>query len=226
MKKIILFLFPSFLSFYYSLPQESFGQTVYDVTPGTKGNQIILALANLSEIKNAEDVEISRAKSPQKGDSEEENIKFSQEKQVIKKIEAGKEQEIVFNFDVKREAPVNKKDTIEVIITDNKGIFVKKEFILSFIPPKEYKLDQNYPNPFNPSTTIMYQLPYESKVTFKVYDILGSEAASLVNEVQTAGYKEVKFGGSKYSSGVYIYRLTAESSNGNFTSVKKMILIK
>jgi len=201
-------------------------QTVHEVTPGTKGNQIVFSLANISEIKNAEDVEISRAKSPQKGDSEEENIKFSQEKQVIKKIEAGKEQEIVFNFDVKREAPVNKKDTIEFIITDNKGIFVKKEFILSFTPPKEYKLDQNYPNPFNPSTTIMYQLPYESKVTLKVYDILGSEAALLVNEVQTAGYKEVKFGGSEYSSGVYIYRLTAESPNGNFTSVKKMVMIK
>ncbi|HSR19103.1 MAG TPA: T9SS type A sorting domain-containing protein [Ignavibacteriaceae bacterium] len=223
MKKIILFLFPSFLSFSFSLLQVSFGQTVYDVTPGTKDNQIIFALANLSEIKNAEDVEI---KSPQNGDSEEENIIFSQEKQVIKKIEAGKEQEIVFNFDVKREAPVNKKDTIEFIITDNKGIFVKKEFILSFTPPKEYKLDQNYPNPFNPSTTIMYQLPYESRVTLKVYDILGSEAASLVNEVQTAGYKEAKFGGSKYSSGVYIYRLTAESRNGSFTSVKKMIMIK
>ena len=223
MKKIILFLFPSFLSFSFSLLQVSFGQTVYDVTPGTKDNQIIFALANLSEIKNAEDVEI---KSPQNGDSEEENIIFSQEKQVIKKIEAGKEQEIVFNFDVKREAPVNKKDTIEFIITDNKGIFVKKEFILSFTPPKEYKLDQNYPNPFNPSTTIMYQLPYESRVTLKVYDMLGSEAESLVNEVQTAGFKEVKFSGSKYSSGVYIYRLTAESPNGNFTSVKKMIMIK
>ncbi len=224
MKKIILFLFPSFLYFSYFLPQESFGQIVYDVTPGTKGNQIILALANISEIKNAEEISIS--KSPQAENIKKDYINFSKENQIIKRIEPGKEHEINFEFEIKREAPVNMKDTIEFIITDNEGIYVKKEFILRFTPPKEFKLDQNYPNPFNPSTTIMYQLPYESRVTLKVYDILGSEAASLVNEVQTAGYKEVKFGGSKYSSGVYIYRLTAESSNGNYTSIKKMIMIK
>ncbi len=98
---------------------------------------------------------------------------------------------------------------------DNDGQYeYSGEVEVNMAGPLSFSLQQNYPNPFNPSTTIMYQLPYESKVTLKVYDILGSEAASLVNEVQTAGYKEVKFGGSKYSSGVYIYRLTAESSNG------------
>jgi len=219
MKTIIFLLFLSIFCFTYSLQEESFGQTVYEVTPGTKGNRIILSLANISEIQNAEDVAVKLSKPSS-------NLDFNKNEEIIKKIKAGGETEAAFSFDIKREAPVNKKDTIEFLITNNKSIFVNKEFILSFTPPKEYRLEQNYPNPFNPVTTILYQLPADSRVTLKVYDILGSEVAALVDEVQTAGYKEVKFGGSKYSSGVYIYRLTAENGTTNFSSIKKMVMIK
>jgi len=219
MKTTILFLLSSILYFSYSLLEESFGQTVYDVTPGTKGNQIILSLANISEIKNASEVTIKISKPSV-------NLTFIKNEEVIKNIEVGKETDAAFTFDIKREAKINQKDTIEFFITDNKSIFVKKEFVLNFTPPKEYRLEQNYPNPFNPVTTILYQLPNDSKVTLKVYDILGSEVSELVNEVQTAGYKEVKFGSNRYSSGVYIYRLTAENGTGSYSSIKKMVLIK
>jgi len=88
--------------------------------------------------------------------------------------------------------------------------------------PKEFGLSQNYPNPFNPSTTISYQLPAVSHVALKVYDALGREVATLVNEVKWAGSYEVKFDASNLPSGVYFYRLTA----GNFVATKKLLLVK
>jgi len=141
---------------------------------------------------------------------------------MINRIDAKAEIEAVFSFDIKRDTPVNNKDTVEFIITDNKGVFKTKQFIFNYSPPKDYKLEQNFPNPFNPTTTIQYQLPTDSKVTLKIYDILGSEVATLVNEVQQAGYKEIKFDASSLSSGVYIYRLVS----GNHISTKKMLMVK
>ena len=88
--------------------------------------------------------------------------------------------------------------------------------------PNEFSLSQNYPNPFNPVTKINYSIPTTSFVTLKVYDVLGTEITTLVNEVQPAGYKEVKFNASSLSSGVYIYRLSVE----NYISTKKMMVVK
>jgi hypothetical protein len=85
-----------------------------------------------------------------------------------------------------------------------------------------FSLDQNYPNPFNPSTKISYNLAERSNVTLTVYDVLGSEVASLVNTTQEAGVHSVTFDASALSSGLYIYKITA----GNFTSSKKMMLLK
>ncbi|MBL1153401.1 MAG: T9SS type A sorting domain-containing protein [Ignavibacteriota bacterium] len=85
-----------------------------------------------------------------------------------------------------------------------------------------YTLKQNYPNPFNPSTLIGYQLPVTSKVTLKVYDILGNEIATLVNEEKPAGNYNVIFDASKLSSGVYFYTL----KTGEFSKTNKMILAK
>jgi ligand-binding sensor domain-containing protein len=86
-----------------------------------------------------------------------------------------------------------------------------------------YSLYQNYPNPFNPNTTINYQLPKESLVTLKVFDVVGREVETLVSQNQTAGSYSVSFNSSgRLSSGVYFYQLKA----GNFSQVKKMILLK
>lgn len=85
-----------------------------------------------------------------------------------------------------------------------------------------FELAQNYPNPFNPSTSISYTLAERSNVTLKVYDVLGKEVASLINTSQDAGTHQVTFDASNLSSGLYIYTLNA----GNFTSSKKMMLLK
>lgn len=88
--------------------------------------------------------------------------------------------------------------------------------------PIVYDLAQNYPNPFNPSTTIRYQIPQDGIVTLKIYDILGSEVATLVNEEKVAGKYEVNFNASSLASGVYIYKIQA----GSFINSKKMLLLK
>ena len=88
--------------------------------------------------------------------------------------------------------------------------------------PKTYSLSQNYPNPFNPVTRISFELPKQGFVNLKVYDILGKEVKTLVNEVRGAGSYSVDFNASEFSTGVYFYRL---ESNG-FTDTKKMMLIK
>jgi hypothetical protein len=88
--------------------------------------------------------------------------------------------------------------------------------------PIEFSLYQNYPNPFNPSTVIRYQLPVNSWVTLKIYNLLGQEIATLVNEFQDAGFKSVEWEAGEVGSGVYFYKLTA----GNYISTKKMILIR
>jgi uncharacterized delta-60 repeat protein len=88
--------------------------------------------------------------------------------------------------------------------------------------PKDFALYQNYPNPFNPSTTIHFELPKETHVTLKVYNMLGQEMMTLVNENKDVGRYEVKFNASTLSSGVYYYRLVA----GQFMETKKLILIR
>ncbi|MEW6701374.1 MAG: T9SS type A sorting domain-containing protein, partial [Bacteroidota bacterium] len=94
--------------------------------------------------------------------------------------------------------------------------------------PTEYSIS-NYPNPFNPSTTINYQLPQDGMVTIKVYDMLGCEVATLVNENKPAGYYKVNFDASKLTSGVYIYTIRATAQAGqanNYVQSKKMLLMK
>ncbi|MBI4549057.1 MAG: T9SS type A sorting domain-containing protein [Ignavibacteriae bacterium] len=88
--------------------------------------------------------------------------------------------------------------------------------------PTEFKLHQNYPNPFNPVTTIRYELPKASHVTLKIFNVLGQEVAVLVDGMQGAGYKLVKFNASKLPSGVYFYRMIA----GDFAQSRKLIIMK
>lgn len=101
-------------------------------------------------------------------------------------------------------------------ITD--GVGIEGEELL----PTVYSLEQNYPNPFNPSTSIKFTIPEAGFVTLKIYNILGQEVATLVNENMNPGTKEIKFNAANLSSGIYIYKLEANK----FSATKKMVLLK
>ena len=88
--------------------------------------------------------------------------------------------------------------------------------------PTEYELHANYPNPFNPMTRIDYSLPFDSKVRLQIFDALGREVVTLVNDNQRAGYYTVDFNASNLASGIYYYRMLA----GDFNAIKKMVLLK
>ncbi len=109
------------------------------------------------------------------------------------------------------------------ILSENTSIFtvtdVKKE---NNQAPISFALSQNYPNPFNPSTVIKYSIPKSGMVTVKVYNLLGQEVATLVNQMQNSGNYIVNFNANKLASGVYMYRI----QSGNFTLTKKMELLK
>ena len=204
------------------------GQNKYTVEPGVKNNQIILELSNISRSVSAKNLEVKLIRGIN-------HITFTQTENRIKKIERGTETEASFIFDVSYNIGNIEADTVEFLITDNKTIRLTKQFIFTYTQPKEFRLEQNYPNPFNPTTKIRYAVAQDAKrersnVVLKVYDILGNEVATLVNEEKPAGYYEVEFNASSLASGVYVYRLTSgnpsTSSGHRFISTKKMMVLK
>ncbi|NWF90949.1 MAG: right-handed parallel beta-helix repeat-containing protein, partial [Ignavibacteriaceae bacterium] len=98
----------------------------------------------------------------------------------------------------------------------------KNSSLSTAILPSEFEVTQNYPNPFNPTTKISYQLPVDAPVTLKVYDLLGREVATLINEERQAGTHEVEVDANNPSSGVYLYKITMN----DFAKTMKMIVIK
>ena len=104
------------------------------------------------------------------------------------------------------------------------GIDLENEIL-----PSVYTLEQSFPNPFNSSTVIKFQLPYNSKVKLKIYDLLGQEVETLVNESQSAGNQQVTWNANHVASGLYFYKIEATSiadPSKSYTNIMKMILIK
>ena len=120
------------------------------------------------------------------------------------------------------------KYTYRLKQVDFNGSFVYSDEVYAEVTiPDQFGLAQNYPNPFNPSTMIDFSLAVDSKVSLKVFNVLGQEVASLLNGDLAAGSHQLNFDASALNSGVYLYRIEASGSDGtNFTGVKKMILTK
>ena len=198
-------------------------QNTYEVQPGVKNNQIVLQLSNISLSE-----QVSLPKPLLKRGLKNLSFRDIAEETIV--INPNEEKEIVYTFDVNYNIGNTTADTIEFLITDNKSIYLTKQFILNYGVPTEYKLEQNYPNPFNPTTKIRYSIPNvalrqaqgDNFTTLKIYDILGNEVTTLVNEQKEPGYYEVDFNASQFASGVYVYRL----QSGSYVSSKKMLMIK
>ena len=106
-------------------------------------------------------------------------------------------------------------------------IVTSVENIPSAVTPKEFKLEQNFPNPFNPSTTIEFAVPSQAEVKLTLFDLLGREIATLVDDEYSAGEYNVLFDASDLSSGTYFYRITTKSSTGEkFARTLKLTLLK
>lgn len=197
----------------------NYAQNTYSIQPGVKNNQIVLELSNISSTQSATDIEIKLIR-------KSDHLKFITEEKALESLAQTTHTEVPFTFDVEYNIGKADADTIEFMITDNKSIYQTKQFILEYSTPTEYKLEQNYPNPFNPGTKIRYSIPNVGSglalTELKVFDILGNEVATLVNEQKAAGYYEVEFNASQFASGVYVYRL----QSGSYVSTKKMMVLK
>jgi hypothetical protein len=131
---------------------------------------------------------------------------------------------------IKVEKPKNVIEHIKIVNKDIQNIFGSSKSNNSAIinnVPSVYRLAQNYPNPFNPITTIKYEIPKDSKVKLVIYDLLGREVKTLVNEIKTAGYYQIEYNMQNYASGVYFYWIEAADLKGKkFVDSKKMVLVK
>ena len=105
---------------------------------------------------------------------------------------------------------------------NNRGVEHFLSDLVTVGVPTKYNISQNYPNPFNPITRIDYSLPFDSKVSLQIFDALGREVVTLVNDYQNAGYYTIDFNASNLASGIYFYRMLA----GDFSAIKKMVVIK
>jgi hypothetical protein len=191
------------------------GQGIHPVPANSTGNQLTLTLVNESQKFSLQNVTVRPVRhSPA--------VTIRPESQFLKLLSPQKEYDVTFTFDVDRTAPLSTYDTLEFVITDKTGFASTKSVIVTYTGPATFALEQNYPNPFNPTTTIHYQLPTSGHVSLKVYNTLGQEVATPVDEVQDAGFKSITFGASQLPSGVYFYRLQA----GAFIQSRKMLLLK
>lgn len=192
---------------------------VYLIPFATSGNMVELDVVNSGEIK-AEDVTVKAIEVP-------EWIELATEELSLEAFEIGEERLASFTFSVDREATVGEEKNLTFEIRAGDTVIGMKEFKVQVEAPTEAALMQNYPNPFNPETTLGFELPVNSKVDLRVYDILGREVAILAKEDRVPGYHTIKWDASNYASGTYFYILKATGKDGNqMLMSEKMLLVK
>jgi hypothetical protein len=193
--------------------------SVYTVPFGSTGNTIELAVANTATA-TASNVMVALTSSPSW-------VKFDSTSQIIAKIAGTTEEPATFSFSIAKNAPTGQQQNLTFKISTGVQQWTK-EIAIKVGVPNQFELYHNFPNPFNPSTTISYQLPAESKVSLRIYDILGREVATLLdNQTKQAGYYEQSWNASHCASGMYIYRLNwTDQSGKTSTATKSMLMVK
>ena len=191
----------------------------YELPFASANNTLELAVENTASL-NVAGVNITAQNIPSW-------LKFASIEQTIDQLDGKQEKTAQFSFSVDKTAPVKTEQTLSFQIRSSHGQTWSKEIRISVNPPDRFELFQNYPNPFNPSTAISYQLSTDSKVSLRVYDLLGREVATLVDQETPAGYHQETWNAAAYSSGMYIYQLTYTDQQGNRQFHRKtMLLVK
>ena len=187
----------------------SYPEKTYTYT-STSTNGLLLTHVNFSGLDATQTVSINRSELPNDGVST----------YYLTNLFSGDVREVLQGENT---IPLDSLNGFEAVIyffgTEPEIVDVNMEenFVIS-----EYQLSQNYPNPFNPTTKITYQIPDAGFVTIKIYDILGREVATIVNSEKLTGKYDVSFNATNLTSGIYFYKLQA----GNFTAIKKLMLLK
>ncbi len=194
-------------------------QTVYQLPFASSGNTIELTVANTAAMPVA-GVKVEATNVPSW-------LKFAATEQRIALLKAHQEFPVTFTFSVNKMAAVQKSQTLKFVISPLTGERWTKEITVAVAPPEEFEAFQNYPNPFNPTTTISYQLTAVSRVSLKVYNMLGQEVARLVDEERVAGYHQELWNAARCASGMYVYQLIATGEHGSRQIAhKRMLLLK
>jgi hypothetical protein len=210
-----------------TVPDKIIRGQVYQLPFASKGNTVELTIANTASSPLA-GVKVEATEVPPW-------LKFTTTEQRIALLKAQQELQASFTFAVDKMAPVQKNQTLKFVITAPSGEQWTKEITVAVATPEKFEVYQNYPNPFNPTTAISYQLPAPSgvegsavsKISLKIYNVLGQEVASLVDGDRLPGYHQEMWDATRCASGVYIYQLVATDDNGQKQVVRKrMMLIK
>lgn len=210
----------------WSAPSEYFSFTTADVTAeGSIGNMVdgvIDLIADNQISQNQGNILINRLHQAQQ------KLQNGQNFPALVQMIIFKARVLILRLSNQISAPVSTRlnygadGVIDLIIYDDNPVNSPGVNLDDYLLPKSFELSQNYPNPFNPSTTIEYSIPKNAEVTLKIYDIVGREVATLVNEYKSTGKYIVNWNASNLASGPYFYRLSA----GDFTQTKKMFLVK
>jgi hypothetical protein len=194
-------------------------QEAYKIPFGSEGNTIELTIANTSSA-TATKVTAEAIDAPSW-------IKFGQRIVALERVGPNEEKSATFTFSLDKLAPVNQQQSLSFVIKSAIGESWTKEIKIKVAPPDKFELFQNYPNPFNPTTTICYQLTNDSRVTLKIYNLLGQEVLTLVDADKQAGYHQEVLNASRLASGMYVYRIVYTNNAGKRSSDKKtMLLVK
>ena len=192
---------------------------VYSLPFASSGNTIELTVANTG-MANMTSVKVLAMEVPSWK-------KFSATEQDIAVLKSGQEIPATFSFAVDKMAPVQKNQTLKFVISGSTGETWTKEITVTVAPPDRFECYQNFPNPFNPTTAISYQLSAVSRVSLKIYNLLGQEVASLVDGDRLPGYHQETWDATRCASGVYIYQLIATDDKGQKqVARKRMLLLK